>query len=118
MEDVVDLDDLAPKSAIIKFGNQEIEVPPPKVGSLLRVGNLAGKVKEATEGSEEELDAAVDNLTKQIYKMIPALEGKPLSLMQLQKLVGMFNEMSIPEEFRALAEKGITADTSKKVQQS
>lgn len=113
-DDVIDLDDLAPQPAIIKYGEEEIEVPPPKTGALLKLGTLAQKMQGATELSEEELDKAVDALTAQIWAMIPALNEKPLNLSQLQKLVAMFTKMSMPEEFKALSEQGITVDSSKK----
>lgn len=111
--DIVDLDALSPQSAIIRYDNQDIEIPPPKTGDIIRLGTLAGKLGESDKMSDDELNRAVEDLTQQIYKIIPDLKDKLLNLAQIQKLVSIISDMATPPESLELKERGITVDSPK-----
>ena len=114
MSDVIDLDALVPQETIIKFGNDEIKIPPPKTGDLLRLGVLASKMGHVEDLKDDELQSAVLALNMHVYKMIPALNERPLNLAQLQKLISVISEMATPPDITELSKRGITPDTSSK----
>lgn len=114
MSDVVDLDALLPEVRIIKYENEEIKVPPPKTGDLLKLGVLAQRMANVEDLKDEDLQKRVLDLTLHVYKMIPALNERPLNLPQLQILIQILSEMATPKDVAELAKKGITPDTGSK----
>lgn len=115
MNEIVDLDDLVPPSVTIKLDGVDIEIPPPTTVNLLQLAaySQAMAAEKIDKLSEAELAAAVDQLTQQIYKMVPAINGKPLNLSQLQKLVEILTRMGMPKEAEELEAKGISPATPK-----
>lgn len=114
MSEITDLDALIPEKRVIKYEKEEISVPPPKTGDLLRLGTLAQKMAEVESLDDVELNKAVLDLTSQVYKMIPALDGKTLNLAQLQALIQILSEMAVPKDIEALNKRGITLDKGSK----
>lgn len=113
MSDVLDLDALIPPSVTIKFGGNEIEVKPPQVGDVLKLGYLGQKLQDAGSLPDAEIDKLVGDLTGQVNKCIPELAGKPLSTSQLLKLVQIISDMSVPPDAAELKKRGITTDSPK-----
>lgn len=116
MSDVMDLDALMPDQVTIKFGGENIKINPPKTAAVLRLGFLGQKLQTGEDLSEGDLTQIVDQLTEQVVKCVPELADKELNTAQLLKLVSIISEMAIPPETRELEARGITPDTSKKVQ--
>lgn len=116
MSEVVDLDVFEPQSLTIKFKGDEIQVQPPTVINLLRLGAAASKLGDITKLSDEEVEKALTDIHVVIYKIIPQLDGQQLNLAQLQNLTGKITSMAMPEEAKALESEGITQDTIKKDQ--
>jgi hypothetical protein len=112
MSDVLDLDALAPPTATVRFQEKDITVQPPKTSDLLRLGALGQKLQTADEATDEELDAAIADLTNLIQKMIPELSGVELHTQQLLGLVGLISKMATPPEQKELDKAGITSNGS------
>src|SRR5437899_1547817 len=106
-EDIVDLDALVPPMVRVKFGDGVIEVPSPKTGEILVMASLFRNAR-ADDLTLEETNVRVDALTQHLYKMVPALEGKPLNIAQLIKLVDILDNMALPPERRYPEQKRIT----------
>lgn len=113
MSDIVDLDALLPEAVIVKFDGQEIQIPPPTTADVIRLGSLAGKLENADKLNASELETIISSITTQIYKCVPALDGKPFASAQLLKLVSIISQMAVPKESQELAARGITSDTPK-----
>jgi hypothetical protein len=114
MADIVDLDALLPDERIVKYENDEIKIPPPKTGDLLKLGVLAQRMADVEDIKDDELQKRVLDLTMHVYKMIPALNERPLNLLQLQTLIQILSEMATPKDVTELTKKGITPDTGSK----
>lgn len=112
--DVFDLDALVPASAKVKFGNQEIEIQPPKTADVLRLGFLGQKMENAAGLADNELEQLITDLTAQVHKIIPELQGRELNTAQLLKLVQLISSMAIPPDSKELEERGISVDDPKK----
>lgn len=113
MSDVLDLDALMPKKATIKINGAEIDVVPPTVADVLKLGYLGQKLADGSKLPPEELDKLVTDLTDQIYKCVPQLNGTDLNLAQLLKVVDLINEMAMPPEDEELKARGVTTDGPK-----
>lgn len=114
MSKVIDLDALIPQKRVIKYENEEIVIPPPKTGALLKLGVLSQRMTGIEDLKDDQLQQAVNDLTEQVYVMIPALQGRSLNLAQLQTLIQVLSDMSVPKDIEALKKQGITPDTSSK----
>jgi hypothetical protein len=112
---VLDLDVLTPQPRKIKFGDQEIEIKPPKTVNVLRLGFLGQKMQEPEKLTKDELDTLVNDLTSEVKACVPELADKELSTSQLMALIGLIVEMGMPAESEELKKKGITVESSKKV---
>lgn len=113
MDEIIDLDALVPRPVTIKFGDETVEIPPPKTSDILRLGSLGQKMGQTDKYSPDELDKLVTELTEQVYNCIPALKDKPLNTAQLIKLVAIISDMAMPPDAEALKARGITTDTPK-----
>lgn len=113
MSDVIDLDALVPQPVTIKFDNQEIQLAPPKVGDVLRLGSLAQKIQDIDDVTDGQMETLVNDLTAQVQKCVPELAGKPLTSGQLLKLVEIISRMAIPPDVQALEAKGVTVGDPK-----
>jgi hypothetical protein len=111
--EVVDLDAVMPQPVIFKFAGNQIEVKPPRTGQLLRLGMLSASMVGIETKTEEETDKLVRDLTEQIWKMIPELNGSELGLNQLQMIIRAFSEMATPGTTKELEAKGITPSDPK-----
>lgn len=111
---IIDLDSLVPQAVTVKFGGEEIEIPPPKTADILRLGFLGQKMESAGDLDAAALEGLVADLTAQVHKCIPALDGKPLNTAQLLKLIEIISKAGMPADAKELQAKGITVDTSKK----
>lgn len=109
-----DLDALIPEKRTIKYENEDIAIPPPKTGDLLKLGVLAEKMKDLANFDDAELNTSVLNLTQHVYKMIPGLNERPLNLAQLQLLIEILSDMGTPNDLKELDKRGIKPDTSTK----
>lgn len=116
MSDVLDLDALVPKTAIVKFDGKEIEIKPPTTGQLLKMASVGGKLQDADKLTPDELTKTIEDFTNQIYELIPELQGRPLNATQLLKLVELINSMAVPPEATELSKRGIEVDGSKKAE--
>lgn len=108
MSDIIDLDALIPKPAVIRFGDADITVQPPKVYTILRIADYWQISRQATSISEKELIAALQNLKDEIYKCIPELAGQEFSYPQITTLVELLTKMSLPPEKAEADSKGIS----------
>jgi hypothetical protein len=110
---IIDLDALVPPKVTIKLGGEVMEVEPPKVGDIMRLGNLGKRLSESEELSDEEVEAVVNGLTAQVQKCIPQLAGKEFTTSQLLKLVQIISEQATPPDTKELDKRGISADGPK-----
>lgn len=108
MSDIIDLDALIPKPATIRFGETDITVQPPKVYTILRIADFWQSTRMASTIPEQELIAALQNLTEEIYKCIPELSGKDLNYAQITTLVEMLTKMTLPPEKVEADENGVS----------
>lgn len=115
MTDIIDLDVFVPEPRTIKYEDTEITITSPKTIDLIQLGSLTDKLSDVTGMTDAEVEAIVSKITERIYKIIPELNGKPLSKAQLQVIVNIMADMAMPDSARALSAKGITRDTAKKV---
>jgi hypothetical protein len=113
MSDILDLDALVPPSVVIKFGAKEIEVKPPSLADVLKLGSLGQKMQSVGEMPDGDVDVVVSELTSHIYKCIPELENGTLNTAQLLKLVEIITAMSVPPDAKELEARGITTDSPK-----
>lgn len=114
MSDILDLDALMPKAVTIKFGGEEIAIAPPSTADILQLGYLGQKLQGSEALLQEgKLDTVLSELTDQVYKCIPQLNGKGLSTAQLFKLVEIISEMAIPPDVKDLNARGITVGDPK-----
>jgi hypothetical protein len=116
MSDVIDLDALQPKPAIIKFKDKEITLLPPTTGDVLRLGEVSQKLQDITkEGDSAKIEASLEVVTQQVYKIVPDLSGEPLNTQQLLVLIKAISDMAIPPDAKELKARGITVDSDPKV---
>lgn len=113
MSEIIDLDALIPQSVVIKFGDQNIEVKPPSIGEVLKLGSLGQKLEKADTLPDGELEILLTDLVSHIEKCIPELAGKQLNTAQILKLVGIISQMSVPPDVQELDKKGITVGDPK-----
>lgn len=113
MSDIVDLDVLIPQEVIIRFGGEEITVPPPKTVQVLKIGLLGQKLQDADKLSNEELEKAISDLSDQVMECVPGLSGKDLNMAQLLKLVEIISNMAIPPDSKELDKRGISTASPK-----
>lgn len=114
MTDVIDLDALQPKAAIVKFGGKEITLNPPKTGDVLKLGAAAQKLQNVDELTSEEVDEAFDDIRRHIAHIIPDLAGEQLNMQQILVLIKAISDMAIPPDAKELAARGITVDSDPK----
>lgn len=110
MSDVIDLDALIPRNATIKFDGKEVTVNPPRVHTVLRVADYWQNIRLATVLPEKDLEQGVKDLTAEIIKCIPELEGTELSYAQMTSLVELLTKMTLPPETKELQDRGITPE--------
>lgn len=116
MSEIIDLDVLEPQHSIIKLNGKEISVPPPTVGNLLRLANLAKSMSEMDTETDDGIAQCTElfqKLDAHIKKCIPELEGQALGMLQVQRLVEILSGMATPPDTKELEAQGITADTPK-----
>lgn len=113
---IVDLNELMPQGVTIKFGNppRDIDIPQPRTGQLLRLGNLGQKMQTVNTENPDEADALDEEMSKLLYEIIPGLNGEPLHPAQKLKLFEILTEMAMPEQMEELKKKGITLDPKAK----
>jgi hypothetical protein len=116
VSNIIDLDALQPQPAIIKFKNKEITLNPPTTGDVLKLGEVAQKLQDIGELDADAVDATVQEVTNQVYKIIPDLAGEVLSTAQLLTLIKAISDMAIPPDAKELQERGITVDTDPKAE--
>lgn len=109
-KDVVDLDALAPAPVELKFADQTIEVPPPSILDLIKLGVLSDRMLEAESMTDEQITKAIDDIENHVKKCIPGLAEKPLSLAQLKELIKILSDMGKPPQLKDMEDKGITPD--------
>lgn len=108
-ENILDLDSLAPSPRVVKFGDKHITVNPPKTIDVLKLGKLGQKLEGAEDLADEVMESHLEELTAQVHKIIPGLEGTPLNLAQLLALVGLIKDMAVPEDAKELEKRKITS---------
>lgn len=108
------LDELAPPDVTIKLGGHDLKIPPPRTGQLLKMAQLSQGMKGLDASNETEVEAKLGELTKHLETMIPGLPGDTLNFAQVQKLIIIITDMSMPKDMQELAAKGITPDTTSK----
>lgn len=111
MAEILDLDSLVPSSSVVKLGGTEYTVLPPKTQDVMKLGRLGRKfqaLQENPDASDEESNTLIEQMTEQVQVCIPDLKGKDLTMAQLTALMKLITEMSVPEDAKLLAEKGIT----------
>lgn len=122
--DIVDLDlnDLAPKAKTIQFGEQTIELLPPRLSTLIVITQIGRRLQggEADQEIEsiDKLDKLEDQLREAIAKVAPGLDVNKLGITQLLALTEQITEMAEPAQMKALAEKGIAVEGQEKKVQS
>lgn len=113
-EAILDLDALVPKPRIIKIGDQQIQVKPPKTADVLRLGTLGQKLEDSADLPEEELNKIIASMEELIKKCIPELASIELNSSQLMKLIELIGAMSLPPDATELKNRGIEVDNPKK----
>jgi hypothetical protein len=111
---LIDLDALAPKPAKIKFGGKTIEVQPPKVRHVLRLGFLGQKMQDLADLTDEQADQLIADLENEIKQVIPELAEASFNASQLMELLTLVVSMGMPDQAETLKAKGITVDSQKK----
>jgi hypothetical protein len=96
MDDILDLDAIAPQPKKVKFGGEIITVNPPKMGEFFLMAKAAQQLDPKIEGADfekasNELQTALDNL-------VPELAGKNLGAAQLLALVTLISGMATPTQ--------------------
>lgn len=117
-DNLLDLNALAPEARKIKFGEQIIEVQPPKTVHVLKLSQIGAKMQQAADLPTEELEEVVNKLQTIIGEIIPELKEVTLTTGQLMAIMTMIVEMGMPEQAKELAKKGITVDGSPKAPQN
>lgn len=113
MTNILDLDSLAPQPRVIKFGGKQITVNAPKTVNVLRIGHLGQKFEQAGDISEADLGKALDELTTEITKVIPELQGQTFNMAQLMGLMTLIKEMAMPADAKELEARKITTTSPK-----
>lgn len=113
MGEVIDLDALVPQSRFVKLDGQEIEIKPPKTGSLFKLGSLGEKMQKVDTSDQNALQSVIDEMTIAIVEIVPELAGKNLAASQLIKLFEIISEMATPPNAVELAKRGIDTNSPK-----
>lgn len=114
MPDIIDLDALAPPSAILRFNGQEITVKPPKLGDALKLAAAAEKMvgPKGKKREPAQMQEALDEIKTHIDTMIPEFAGQDLTMDQLLAVTKAISNMIVPPDAKELKERGITVDTA------
>lgn len=102
-----DLNALVPASVRIKFGDDIIEVKPPKTENVLRVASLGQKFRDIADLSQEETTKLIEDLKLVIADCVPELAMKELNSAQLFKIMSIINDLSMPPDAKELESRGI-----------
>ncbi len=113
MDDIIDLDVLLPKTVIIKFDGQEITIKQPSVEETIQFGYYV-KELDKSESTGEGIEVAAANVRNHIWKLIPQLEGKAISIQQQRKLIDIIARMNLSEEELKNIENKITPKSDPK----
>lgn len=105
--EVLNLDSLVPQPRTVKFGDDTFDVAPPKTADVLRLGALGQKFTKSDALDSGDLDKLVTDLTAQIVKCVPQLEGKDLNTAQLMAIMQLITEMAMPADAAELKARGI-----------
>lgn len=93
MAEVIDLNALVPESRIVKIGDKEIEIKPPKTAQMFKLGALGQRMQGASDSQPEEVEALVSDMTALIVEIAPELDGIELGSAQLLKLIEIISGM-------------------------
>lgn len=115
-QNLLDLSALNPPAQKLKLPSGDVvDVQPPALESVLRLGFLGRKLSEATTITDDEIVALVAETKKEIIKVIPELEGIHLNITQYTTLIKLISDMGAPPQVAALADGGVTPVESPKV---
>jgi hypothetical protein len=93
MAEVIDLNALVPESRIVKIGDKEVEIKPPKTAQMFKLGALGQKMQGADKIAPEEIEGLVSEMTSLIVEIAPELDGVELHSAQVFKLIEIVGEM-------------------------
>jgi len=93
MAEVIDLNVLVPESRIVKIGDKEIEIKPPKTAQMFKLGALGQKMQGADKIPAEQMEALVKEMTDLIVEIVPDIEGIELHPTQVFKLIEIIGVM-------------------------
>lgn len=112
----LDLDILAKPSKRIKLNGKTIEVKPLEVGELFSLHRMAKDFQklDADKIDEESAVDAFEALKGGFVKLIPDLEGEPLSIDQMFALLDLVIGMSMPADVEELEKRGIKLSADQK----
>lgn len=116
MDYELDLDELEPKSKLVKLCGRVVEVRAPRFKSLVAIYEVSRLIEKSEDPGE-----AMVKMREALLPIVPALADADIdiSMTQLQALVQFVMKMAEPAETKRLEEEGITpADSQKKGAQS
>lgn len=93
MAEVIDLNILVPESRIVKIGDKEVEIKPPKTAQMFKLGALGQKMEKAGELPPEEMEGLVNEMTALIKEIAPELGDVELHASQVFKLIEIIGGM-------------------------
>lgn len=106
-KNLLDLSKLAPEPAKIKLPDGEIvEVQPPKVEHVMKLGFLADKLKDSDQQSEN-IAKIVSDMELTLVLIIPELAKFSLNAPQLLGVIELVTKMAMPAKSEILADAGI-----------
>jgi hypothetical protein len=117
MGEVIDLDALVPKTVVIKFNGQEIEVNPPKLKAYFQLGVYGQRLYNPSILTETEIDDLSKQLDSAIRATIPEIGDAELTGDQAMELANLLVSLGSPQNSPELEKRGLDAKDPK-VQQS
>lgn len=91
-----------------------VDVTPPELGDFLEIVRLAENLDESTSAGD--VIDAFEHLKAELIKLIPELADFKLNTSQLKVVVGMLNDLTMPEDLEELQKQNIKPmDHQKKV---
>lgn len=97
MADILDLNNLIPEAVKIKIDEEELELQPPTLRTLMAINKLSLKASDE-ETPADMVDQIQNDLKAELVRICPGLDKHELNTNQLLALATKVAEMSQPQK--------------------
>lgn len=107
MNDILDLNDLAPQARQVKIGEIVYDIDPPDTNDMMRVGVIGQELRDNKDLEPKTQSDLIVELRTIVNRCAPELETARITMQQLLRLLDIILDMGTPAETKELAAKGI-----------